>query len=207
MADCEPTVRHDGAVSSALPAYVTHYYVAGRQPFLNVSELSDPEWEVIRRKLDAERFAGQSSRVFGGRYLELRRATEVKLRALFVAAGGEPERTAPHYFVLGSSEWFRGLAYEMHEVVIPLTALPDNATSLTIPDSMTSMGLGGEFGLPVEDRPHHGRVFRLSKLPEAIEEFGLPEDKPGDYAGYQQRTFELYAEVQVWSDSILKYQG
>ena len=200
-------VGHDGWVSRALPDYVTHYYVAGRPPFRNVSELTDPEWEVIRQELEAERFAGTSSRVFGRRYLELRPATEAKLRDQFVALGGEPERTSPHYFVLGSSTWFRGLAHEMHEVVVPLAELPDSATSMTIPDSMTSMGLGGEFGLPVENKPHHGRVFRLSEIPEAVKEFGLPEDEPGDYAGYQHRSFELYAEVQVWSDAILNYRA
>ena len=193
-------------MSSAPPEYVTHYYVAGQRPFLNVSELSDPEWEVVRRGLEAERLAGRSSRVFGRRYLELRRATEAKLRDQFIAAGGEPERTSPHYFVLGSSAWFRGLAHEMHEVVIPLALLPDAATSMTIPDSMTSMGLGGDFGLPVENRPHHGRVFRLSQIREAVEEFGLPEGEPGNYAGYQHRSFEVYAEVQVWSDVILNHR-
>jgi hypothetical protein len=94
----------------------------------------------------------------------------------------------------------------MLEVVVPLASLPDDATSMTIPDSMTSMGLGGDFGLPVENRPHHGRVFRLSEIAEAVEEFGLPEDVPGDYAGYQHRSFEIYAEIQVWSDAILDYQ-
>jgi hypothetical protein len=193
-------------VIQAAPDYVTHYYVAGQRPFLNVSELTDSEWDVVRQGLEAERLAGRSSRVFGRRYLELRRATEVKLRDQFMAAGGVPERTSPHYFVLGSSAWFRGLAHEMHEVVIPLAMLPDAATSMTIPDSMTSMGLGGDFGLPVENRPHHGRVFRLSQIREAVEEFGLPEGDPGNYAGYQHRSFEVYAEVQVWSDVILNHR-
>lgn len=199
-------VGHDGWVSRALPDYVTHYFVAGRRPFLNVSELTDPEWEVIRQELEAERLAGRSSRVFGRRYLELRRATEAKLRDQFVAVGGKPERHTPHYFVLGSSEWFRGLAQEMNEVVVPLASLPGGATSMTIPDSMTSMGLGGDFGLPVENRPHHGRVFRLSEISEAVEEFGLPEDVAGNYTGYQHRSFEIYAEIQVWTDAILDYR-
>ncbi|MHB8431515.1 MAG: hypothetical protein ACYDDZ_13500 [Acidimicrobiales bacterium] len=193
-------------MSRALPDYVTHYFVAGRRPFLNVSELTDPEWEVIRQELEAERLAGRSSRVFGRRYLELRRATEAKLRDQFVAVGGKPERHTPHYFVLGSSEWFRGLAQEMNEVVVPLASLPGGATSMTIPDSMTSMGLGGDFGLPVENRPHHGRVFRLSEIAEAVEEFGLPEDVAGNYTGYQHRSFEIYAEIQVWTDAILDYR-
>lgn len=196
---------HDKWVSRALPDYVTHYHVNGRRPFLNVSDLTDPEWEVIRQDLEAERDAGRSSRVFGRRYLELRRATEAKLRDRFVAVGGTPERPSPHYFVLGSSAWFRGLAQEMQEVVLPLASLPHDATSMTIPDSMTSMGLGGAFGLPVENRPHHGRVFRLSEISAAVQEFGLPEDEPGNYAGYQHRSFEIYAEIQVWSDAILDH--
>jgi hypothetical protein len=103
-------VRHDGAVNGELPDYVTHYYVPGRAPFLNLSELTNPEWDAMRKVLEAERATGSSSRVFGRRYLELRRATEARLRDLFVAAGGTPERAVPHYFVLGSSTWFQGLA-------------------------------------------------------------------------------------------------
>ncbi len=193
-------------VDSELPDYVTHYFVAGRPPFLNVSELTDAAWEVTRPVLESERTEGSSFRVFGRRYLELRRATEAKLRDLFIAAGGKPERRAPHYFVLGSSEWFRGLAEDMQELVIPLAALPDTATSMTIPDSMTAMGLGGDFGIPVESKPHHGRVFLRSEFASAVEKFGIPEGQPGNYVGYQHRSFEFYAEVQVWSDAVLTYR-
>jgi hypothetical protein len=199
-------VRHDGAVSSELPDYVTHYYVAGRPPFLNVSELAEAEWEATRLALESERLAGSCSRVFGRRYLEFRRRTEAKLRDLFVASGGQPERYVPHYFVLGSSEWFRCLSPDMQELKIPLAALPDTATSMTIPDSITAMGLGGDFGLPVEPKPHHDRVFRLSECAGAVETFGIPEGQPGGYAGYQHRSFEMYAEVQVWSDAVLDYR-
>jgi hypothetical protein len=188
-----------------LPDYVTHYFLLGRQPFLNLSELADPEWDAMQQVLEAERATGSSSRVFGRRYLELRRATEARLRDLFVAAGGAPERDVPHYFVLGSSAWFRGLAHDMQEVVIPLSALPESATSMTIPDSVISMGLGSEYGIPVEPKPHHGRVFLHSEFGDAVQTFGLPEDRPGDYIDYQHQSFEFYAEVQVWSDAILAY--
>jgi hypothetical protein len=198
-----PQVRHDGAVSRELPDYVTHYYVPGRPPFLNVSELTQAEWEATRPVLDAERVAGSSFRVFGRRYLEFRRSTEIKLRDLFVASGGRPEGHVPHYFVLGSSEWFRGLAPDMQELRIPLAALPAAATSMTIPDSMTAMGLGGDFDIPVEPKPHHDRVFRLSEIAGAVEAFGIPHGQSGGYAGYQHRSFEMYAEVQVWSDAVL----
>jgi hypothetical protein len=198
-------VRHDGAVSRTLPDYVTHYFVQGRPPFLNLSDLSQQEWDSTRLVLEGERATGSSSRVFGRRYLELRRATEVKLQDLFVVAGGIPERDAPHYFVLGSSKWFEGLSRHMQQLVIPLDALPDSATSMTIPDSMTSMGLGGDYSIPVKSEPHHERVFRPSEFADAVQTFGIPVDRPGKYERYQHRSFELYAEVQVWSDAVLDY--
>ena len=78
---------------------------------------------------------------------------------------------------------------------------------MTIPDSVASMGLGGGFGIPPDPRPHHGRVFRLPEFAHAVDAFGIPADQHGDYAGYQFRSFELYAEVQVWSDSVLDHRG
>ena len=187
-----------------LPNCVTNYYVPHRRPFLNLSDLSDAGWEAARATLESERAGGKTSRMFGRRYLELRRATEQKLRSLFVEAGGIPERAAPHYFVLGSSEWFRGLSPGMREVVIPLEDLPEASTSMTIPDSMTAMALGPAFGLPYEARPCHERAFRLSEFKRTVHEFGIPEDGPKEYADHQHRIFEKYIEVLVWSDSILE---
>lgn len=81
------------------------------------------------------------------------------MRELFAAAGGEPERPAPHYFVLGNSPWFEGLAENMKRVQLPLSALPPTQTSITYPESLTAMELGTAFGLSQQPRPYHGRVF------------------------------------------------
>jgi hypothetical protein len=133
--------------------------------------------------------------------MELRQRTEDRLRHLFVAAGGRPERASPHYFVLGSSRWFEGLSTNMQGVVIELTRMPAAVTSCTYPDSFTAMGFGPEYGLPSEPKPYHGRVFSLADLPSLIARYGLPDDVPDqDYEGYQQRPFEKYVEVQLWSD-------
>jgi hypothetical protein len=110
---------------------VTHYYLADKRPFLNLSDLSDAELESVMSDLEWRRAHAGLRRVFGRRYMELRRHTETKLRRLFVDAGGRPERTAPHYFVLGSSAWYRGLAPHTREVAIPLSELPADVTSLT----------------------------------------------------------------------------
>ena len=137
--------------------------------------------------------------------MEMRRLVEARLHRLFVEAGGRPQRRSPHYFVLGESAWFRGLAAGMREVQLPLTALPNDVTSATRPDSFTAMEVGPEFGPPHERRPYHARVFRLGELTDLVAEYGLPvSDREDDYAGYERRATERYVEVQVWSDDPVR---
>jgi hypothetical protein len=188
-------------MEAAIPDHVTHYYMASRPPFLNLSDLSEKALDPVMEHLAFERQSGQSSRVFGRRYMELRRLTEQKLRRLFVEAGGTPLRESPHYFVLGSSCWYQGLAKDTKQVTLDLVELPEDATSITIPDSVTAMGLGETFGLHVDAKPHHGKVYRLSELKEVVERYGMPVDeKVSNYDGYHHGPFEKYIEVQLWAD-------
>ena len=183
---------------SRTPSCATHYYLADRPPFLNLSDITGAEPDNVIEGLGRRGAVGDSQRIFGRRYMDLRRLTEARLRELFVAAGGKPEREAPHYFVLGSCRWFRELAADTQEVVLPLSDLPSEATSFTYPDSFTAMGCGLAFGLPDDPRPYHGTVFRMEELEGVVHAYGLPDDSPDtDYAGYQNRTFEKYIEVQL----------
>ncbi len=126
------------------------------------------------------------------------------MRGLFIGSGGRPTRLAPHYFILGESRWFEGLAEDMRQVVVPVDELPDEATSFTYPDSFTAMALGPDFGLPHEPKPYHERVFRLSELSEVIDRYGLPSEAGAGYQGYALRPFELYVEIQLWTDEPIR---
>ncbi len=191
-------------VQPVAPDFVTHYHLASRPPLLNLCDLPEDRLELVIAELEAERAAGLSSRVFGRRYMELRRRTEGKLRALFVAAGGRPKRAAPHYFVLGESRWFQQLAADMSRLTVPIADLPSEVTSFTYPDSFTAMGIVVEYGIAYERRPYHERVFRIEELAEVIGLYGLPPDEPGGYGDYHRELFERYVEVQVWSDDPLR---
>lgn len=187
--------------SPGIPDVVTHYHLPDRQPFLNLSSLSNEERSVVLERLDGLRRTGEHQRVYGARYMKLRKLTEAKMFDLFVQAGGKPEQAVPHYFVLGSSDWFRGLARHMREVVVPISVLPIDATSFTYPDSFTAMALGPQFGLPHEPRPYHEQVFRIDQLSEIVGRYGLPSVEVEDnYTGYENRPFEKYIEVQLWTD-------
>jgi hypothetical protein len=188
-----------------VPRFVTHYHLPGTAPFLNLSVLGDDDLALVLSALDRRREAGEHQRVFGGRYMELRRRTEEAMYDLFREVGGAPQRTAPHYFVLGVSRWYRGLAPGMQAVTVPLSELPSEVTSFTYPDSFTAMGLIAEYGLPYEPRPYHLRVFRLEELTHIVGVHGLPRDEePLEYAGYERAQFEKYIEVQVWSDEPVR---
>ncbi len=187
-----------------LPNEITHYYAAEDQPFHNLCDLNEDDLADVLAKLNARRRGdGDFKRVFGRRYMELRRRTEAKLRGLFEERGGRPERQSPHYFVLGECEWFSGLYPDARRVALDWRGLSPEIASFTYPDSFVSMRLGPEFGLPDDPRePYHERVFLLNELADVVAEFGIPDGaKDETYVDYQNRKFEKYIEVQVWSDA------
>jgi hypothetical protein len=184
-----------------IPDYATHYHLADKQPFLNLSDLSQSDLGVVVADMTRRRGESGLKRVFGPRYMALRRLTEARLRDLFIAAGGSAQRQAPHYLCLGPCEWFRGLAPDMCELRIPLSELPDEVTSFTYPDSFLAMGFLRDFGLPHALKPYHERVFRMSELADIVAEYGLPEDRvPDTYDGYWKQPLETFIEIQVWAD-------
>ena len=184
-----------------LPQVVTHYYLAGRRPFLNLSDLDGPELAAVLAEMEGLRRVGKQHRPFGARYMALRRRTESRLRHLFTAKGGKPQRSSPHYFVLGESPWYERLAERMQRVQLALSALPEDQTSVTYPDSFTAMGFGPEFAVPLEPQPYHGRVFLLGELPELIEHHGVPSPRwAPEYETWTTWPQEAFIEVQLWAD-------
>jgi hypothetical protein len=139
--------------------------------------------------------------------MRLRRATEAVLRDRFTERGGRPERTSPHYFVLGESAWFAGLYGDAGVVHLPLEGIDTEQLSFTYPDSMTSMGLSQDFGMPVTPRPYHGTVYRIEELADVLRLNGYPRPpRPDSYDRHQFLEFEHYIEVQLWSDDPVRHQ-
>lgn len=191
-------------IDGAVPSVATHYFVEGRSPFLNLSDLDPDELDRVVADLGREHSAGRSQRTFGRRYMDLRRQTEARLRELFAARGGVMQRTNPHYFVLGTCGWFEALSPDMVSVEIALDALPPASTSVTYPDSVVAMRRGAAFGLPDIAKPYHDQVYLLDELPDLIARYGLPDGSAdAEYSGYEFREFEKFVEVQVWTDDVL----
>lgn len=185
---------------SVEPPFVTHYYRADRAPFRSLSEVDDSDVETVLAGL-----AEGSRRRFGPHYLALRRATEEKARALFLTAGGRPERRHPHYFVLGESPWFAGLYDHPREIRILLNQLPPASTSFTWVDSITALGLGRDLGVPQPREAQRRRVYGIDQLSVATAEATPASVEPTDYEGHQWRLVDQYVEVQLWSDAPIRH--
>ena len=187
-----------------IPNEIFHYFSSTDRPFQNLSDLEPDKLSAVLAKL-RERKAQRPEfkRVFGGAYMEFRRRTETKMRELFLAGGGKPERLSPHYFILGQCEWFAGLYPDPTTVKLDWRALPDEIASFTYPDSFIAMRFGSDYGLPPEPlQPYHDSVFRLSQLEDVVTKYGLPDGRAeSTYNGYHKRKFEKYIEVQIWSDT------
>jgi hypothetical protein len=189
----------------SVPGFVTHYYRGSRAPFLSLSDLPDEQAAAVMAELIRERREGRQQRPFGRTYLEMRRIAEDRLRRRFLALGGRPQRRAPHYFVLGESPWFRGLAADMEEIRVTLGDLPDAQTTVTWGDSFAAMEVTRDFGLAFAQKPYYGRLYRLADIAGLAARYGIPRPAPDGYQGLAAAdTPETFVEVQLWSDDPVR---
>lgn len=187
-----------------VPKTITHYFSAADGPLKNLSDVPQEDISAVISTLVQRRKETPSHRrVFGMTYMKMRRDTELSLRKKFIEKGGKPERDAPHYFLLGTCDWFAGLYPDSKSISLNLNDLSNKTVSFTYPDSFVSMRVGEKYGLPLDPiAPYHEQVFLLDELPQIIDTYGLPDGRVGDdYDGYEKRKFEKYIEVQLWSDA------
>jgi hypothetical protein len=181
-----------------IPTFATHYHLSNRQPFLSLSDLEgDSEHSVFQELLAKHRHDPSYRRRYGQGYLKTRRLCEDKLRCLFQARGGLPQRRHPYYLVLGESDWFLNLNDGHRSLKIPLAELPPRTTSITFPDSFLAM--------TAANKPYYEKVFLLEELAEVVEEYGYRNaPSPAEYDRYWEGDFEHYIEIQVWDDGVVE---
>jgi hypothetical protein len=177
----------DGQPGAPLPDFLSHYYEASAGPCRSLSDLPFDAAEAIQERIRSEgnRFASQRA----ADYLAVRRELEERIRALFVAKGGQPWRARPHYFILGACPWVRSWYVEGQELRIPLAWFAPGRVSFTYGDSFPAMRFS-------DGRPYRGQVYTLSELPRLVRAYGLPQVWNADGRGGPER----YIEAQVWED-------
>lgn len=177
-----------------LPSFLYHYYEASLGPFRNLSDLPLEKAEAIlsRIRQTGNVFASQRA----GDYLPIRRELEDRVRRLFIEKGGQPQRSRPHYFVLGECPWLMSWYENGREVHIPLGSFSPEIVSFTYGDTFPAMRYD-------DGEPHRGQVFTLNELPDVIRAYGLPQV----WNPYGQHGPDRYIEAQVWADGALVPYG
>jgi hypothetical protein len=173
---------------------LTHYYRPHARPFRSLSPLSDPEIAGVLDTLAG--FEPLPFRLTHPSYLTERRWIEGRMRELFLAKGGQPERTHPHYFVLGEFSLWESDG--SRKVQIPLSRVPAALISFTFTDSFFNFRPTNLRGVSIPRRPYHGQLFTRDELPDAIREHGLPGDA---WRTDPERRFDVYVEAQLWGDA------
>jgi len=178
---------------------LTHYHLPDRKPFLNLSALSEDELKNVLEVLNEKTKSGESKRIFMDWYVDHRKETEKRILNEFISKGGKPEKTYPHYFVLGESKIQKSTAQNMQEIIIPLSEIPAEFISFTYPDSMASFDLEKD---PKYKMPYHGKVYTLEEIKEIIREYKMPADEIGFTSRYG---YPKYIEAQLWSDKPIQH--
>jgi len=171
-----------------MPNFLTHYYEASRGPFRNLSDLSLEEAEAILNLIRKEKdtFAGRRT----SSYLAIRRDLENQIRQKFIAKGGVPQRSRPHYMIVGSCPWMMSWYLDARELRIPLAQFDPAILSFTYGDTFPA--------LRYEDgKPYRKQVYTLAELPALISAYGLPQEwNPEGKKGPDR-----YIEAQIWDDA------
>jgi hypothetical protein len=174
-----------------IPIFLSHYFDASTGPFKNLSMLNQCEARDIMTRIrhEGKLFASQRPQD----YLEIRRELEARVRQLFIAKGGKPILTRPHYMILGASPWLKDWYENGSEVRIPLVAFSKDIVSFTYGDTFPAMRFQ-------DGKPYRGQVYTLEEIPDLITSFGLPQEWNPD----GEKGPDRYIEAQIWDERPLK---
>lgn len=174
-----------------LPDTLYHYFDCQQGPFRNLSDLPADKAEAVLAGIrqSGSGFASQRS----ADYLRIRRDLEARVRQLFSEKGGQPQRAAPHYFILGRCDWVKSWYVERCEIAVPLANFVSEHVSFTYGDTFPAMRYG-------DGKAYRGQVYTLAELPGLIEQYGLPQV----WNPEGQQGPDRYIEAQVWGDEALR---
>lgn len=168
-----------------------HYFEQSLGPFINLSSLSADEAETVTQKirLQGRNFASRRP----ADYMAIRRTLEQRAYEQFVAKGGKPLQSYPHYLTLGACEWLLSWYSEPDHVIIPWDDLPVEVVSFTYGDLFPTMRFD-------DAKPYRKQIYTKDEIIEVIQTYGWPQEwnRQGDKGP------ERYIEVQVWDERFIQ---
>ena len=185
--------------------YLYHYFERGLGPFMPLTALP---LEEARQILIGQRTVGKFGNPDIEGFLQKRYNRDRRLRNLFIAHGGQTQRTVPVYMMLGEHRQWES-AYENPAVIkIPLKEFDPLTVSFTYGDSFAIFN-SALFG----EEEYWNNIYFADEILEVIVRYGFPpyveyDFKRGIYPTDKHINHHLkYVEAHVWSDELLnKYK-
>ncbi|MFC5402984.1 hypothetical protein [Cohnella soli] len=170
--------------------HLYHYFEKDHGPFRNLSKLPIEEATHISHQLRSEGdvFASRRSE----EYMLIRREIEQLARCQFIAKGGMPKNTYPHYMTLGPCKWLESWYRKPAVITIPSEEFSEESISFTYGDLFPTMRYQDE-------KPYRKQIYSRTEILNVIKEYGFPQDWNinGDKGP------ERYIEVQVWDEEVV----
>lgn len=186
--------------------FLCHYFERDYGPFMPLTALP---MENARQILTAQRAAGTFHNPDIEGFLQKRYDRDKNLRDIFMMKGGQPQRAAPVYMMVGEHRQWES-AYENPAVIrIPLKEFDPLTVSFTYGDSFAILdpALFGE-------EEYWNKVYFADEIVDIIERYGFPsyveyDFKRGIYPTDKHIHQHLkYVEAHVWCDETLnKYRA
>ena len=182
-----------------IPEFITHYYLPDKQPFLNLSDLSDEAKRPVLEDLEQRRLAGKMKRYFPDWYFPQRKEAESNLFEACVAKGGQPKRKAPHYFTLGRSKGIEmGYNHNFKTVELPISLI-EKEVLFTIGDTLWTFSKSYTSQVTWENEWYQGKLYNYQETKEVLTQLNLDVENPVSLKKYKTPC----VEALIWSDEIL----
>jgi len=182
-----------------IPGFITHYYLPDKQPFLNLSDLSDEAKRPVLEDLEQRRLAGKMKRYFPDWYFPQRQEAENNLFEACLAKGGQPQRKAPHYFTLGRSKGIEmGYNNNFKTIQLPINIV-EKEVLFSIGDTLWTFSKSYTEQITWKNEWYHGKLYTYEETKEILIQLGLDVDNPASLQKYKVPC----VEALIWSDEIL----
>jgi hypothetical protein len=182
-----------------IPNFIRHYHLIDKEPFLNLSDLSEEERAPIVQELKERKVSGETHRGYPDWYFVQRKEAEQNLRKAFIAKGGKPQRQSPHYFTLGRSIGYEWMYKDKFQTIDILLSAIKSELYFSIGDTLWTFARSHNPEVTFEKKWFQGKLFTYEETSEIIKELELDLEDHDSVNSHNIFVIECF----IWSDEEL----
>ncbi len=179
--------------------FLYHYYDKKIGPFMNLSELSTDEANMVIDEIKQNKPNVQCAQR-DAEYMFRRRMYEDIIKKEFIKKGGIVKRDVPHYMVVEHSPWLSTWFEDCGYIKIAVEEFDLKTVSFTYGDSHPTFS-----PWPRDDdwKEYRRKLYTYDEILEIIKKYDLPQNWNNDGKFGPER----YIEAHIWSDDTIdKYR-